>query len=129
MSNSRGLVEWFSGLASLEHRLPNGQAGRQAIFFMANSEISVEQTVCEGKWNSTNFCLSWNEQCNAAMAMALQNMEVYFYQLYYGLSVLEFSFTFKFWYKVCCYCNKHLLNQVFLYKYCRISWSMLHIIN
>ena len=42
------------------------------------------------------FVSKLNEQCNAAMTMtvALQNMEVY-YQLY-GLSVLEFSFMFKF---------------------------------
>ena len=36
------------------------------------------------------------EMSNAmTMTMGLQNMEVY-YQLYYGLSVLEFSFMFKF---------------------------------
>ena len=58
LSDSPGLVEWFVGLASLDHGLPDGQA----IFLWQTSEMSVKQAVREGKKNSKKIFLSWNDK-------------------------------------------------------------------
>ena len=80
LSDSPGLVEWFSGLASLDHRLPDGQAGRQAIFFYGKFRNKCGANSSWGKVKQYKFFLNcWNEQCNATMSMTMtmvsQNMD------------------------------------------------------
>ena len=57
LSDSPGVVEWLVGLVSLDHWLPNRQAGQASNVFWWTTEVSMEQTVREAKWNNTIFFL------------------------------------------------------------------------